>query len=652
MCRHADNVHLFVEQTKKPTPELPPLKEFKPKLGLPKLLSYKIIPKANYWKSWPKKTFEQVLPSKSWVSSEKLRELACKYNLTDWARLERVVERLEYGADIGCHGRGRLPTMSGNAPTTFEYGERVADSLAEWIQDGIMVGPLDEEEIPWEDITVSGMMVRLKPNGKARIIVNLSAPKNEEGPGSVNCGINVEDFPARMSSTAKFVKALFRVGRNAFISKSDWNSAYKHQFVAEKDLKLQFVKFLGKFFCELALVFGAISSPGIYDDLAKVVLMLALKRSKLSPALVCQHLDDVVAVGPPNTSAVWEFDRAYREVSAYVGVSLADREDKDKSFAPCQAGLVLGVWYDTKDFTWSLRSDKLNVLLHNLKDAIDAELVTLEKMMSISGKIINVRLLVPGGKFRLGYILMAAHNGPTKDKSWEMRLSANCREQLYWWFIKLQVCSGRTPISRPGTILSPFALKGFTDAAGGSVQKVGHGVGGILDDIWFYIPWPQWLNAGKGNADGVKFDRKLSVLEMLGPLGTLVSAPNRLRNKHVEAFVDNQGAVSIYNKGYTTSCVYCYTVAMAIHEVSEALNCNLVMTKVGRCSSKETVIADCLSKADFKKFYELMPERKPSPARIPAALLRWINNPVEDTKLGHKILKEMAQYTMVLGYNC
>ena len=94
------------------------------------------------------------------------------------------------------------------------------------------------------------------------------------------------------------------------------------------------------------------------------------------------------------------------------------------------------------------------------------------------------------------------------------------------------------------------------------------------------------------------------------------------------------------------------TVAMAIHEVSEALNCNLVMTKVGRCSSKETVIADCLSKADFKKFYELMPERKPSPARIPAALLRWINNPVEDTKLGHKILKEMAQYTMVLGYNC
>ena len=82
------------------------------------------------------------------------------------------------------------------------------------------------------------------------------------------------------------------------------------------------------------------------------------------------------------------------------------------------------------------------------------------------------------------------------------------------------------------------------------------------------------------------------------------------------------------------------------------MNCTIVLTKVPRCSDRETIIADCLSKADFKQFYDLMPERKLEPARIPAALLRWINDPTEDTKLGQKILKEMAQYTMVLGYNC
>ena len=148
----------------------------------------------------------------------------------------------------------------------------------------------------------------------------------------------------------------------------------------------------------------------------------------------------------------------------------------------------------------------------------------------------------------------------------------------------LPVCSGKTPITRPDIILSPLALMAYTDAAGGTLSKLGHGVGGILGgDIWFYVPWPRWLNAGKCNSDGVKFHRKMTVLEMIGPLAVIVAEPDRVRNKHVEVFVDNQGAVSIYAKGYTTSCVYTYTIVLAIHEVAAALNCNLVVTKIERC---------------------------------------------------------------------
>ena len=643
---------LVLRQSMAAPVEIPPMKEFIPKMDLPKLKNYRGIPPASYWQHWPKRTFEQAAVGKSWVSSKKLREMATRYGYTDWSRLERVVERLDNGANVGCTGRGRLPTVTPNAKSAYMYGDRVADSLAEWIRDGILIGPLDDEEVPFEDITISSILVRLKPNGKARIIVNLSAPDNEEGPGSVNSGIDVKDFPAKMSSTSKFVESLLRVGRNALITKSDWNSAYKHQFVRWEDLKLQFIKFLGKYFCELALVFGSISSPGIYDDLAKVVLAISLLASGLPAQLVSQHLDDVVAVGPNNTSAIWDFDRAYREVCAYIGVSLADRSDRDKSFAPSYEGLVLGVWYDTRDFTWSIRNDKLSRIMSDLRKAIDGE-VTLGDMMSISGKILNVMPLVPGGKYRLGYILMAANMSPSADKSAIVHLSANCREQLYWWWLMLPVCSGRTPITRPDMPLSPLAIPAYTDAAGGTLNAVGHGVGGILsDDIWFYIPWPRWLNAGKENSDGVKFDRKMTLLEIIGPLAILVAEPDRVRNKHVEVFIDNQGAVSIFAKGYTTSCLYSYTVVMAIHEVAAALNCNIVLTKIARCSDTGSVIADCLSKADFGRFYQLMPNRNTNPSKIPLPLLQWIHNPKEDTKLGKKILQEMAKSTMVLGYNC
>ena len=161
---------------------------------------------------------------------------------TKTIRLERVCKRLDDGADIGCHGRGRMPTRIPNGASAYEHGERVANALQLWVQQGIAVGPLREEEIPWEDITVSPILVRLKPNGSARIIVNMSSPHNEEGPGLVNSSINEKDFEARMSSTAKFVESLARVGVGALLCKNDWNSAYKHQHVRSEDLKLQFVE--------------------------------------------------------------------------------------------------------------------------------------------------------------------------------------------------------------------------------------------------------------------------------------------------------------------------------------------------------------------------------------------------------------------------
>ena len=631
-------------------PKLPEPKQFKPKMALPTLGSYKGNAPVSYWNCWPKRTFEQMLPTKSWVSSEKLKELALNYKYSDWGRLERVCHRLDNGADIGCVGRARLPTFCSNATSTFLYGDRVADGLAEMIASGLVVGPLDEEEIPWEDITVSAKMVKLKPNGKARIIVNLSKPDNETGPTGVNEGISVDDFEAKMSSTKKFLVSLLRVGRNALMTKSDWNSAYKHQMVHENDLKLQFVKFLGKYFCELALIFGSISSPGIYDDLAKVVLGLALLMSGYSPELVSQHLDDVVAVGPEWNTDIWKFDTAYHEVCEYVGVSLADRSDKDKSFAPSKQGQVLGVNYDTETFTWTISQEKLVRMLHQLKEAIDEETATVELMLSLRGKLINYMFLVPGGKFRLGHVIKAVDSKMPKGD--HVTLTPNCKEQLFWWFLMLQTCAGWTPIQNPEQMISPLALQGYTDAAGGTPNKVGHGVGGILEpDTWFFLPWPSWLNRGKANSDNVKFDRKMSVLELLGPLALLVAAPDRVRNKHLEIHVDNQGAVSIYAKGYSTSCPYCYTIAVAIHEISTALNCHVAITKIRRCSNKGSFIADLLSKAAFKGFYDLCPERNTEPAWIPRELLLWIEDPKEDMKLGKKIMVEMAKYTKLLSYN-
>ena len=45
-----------------------------------------------------------------------------------------------------------------------------------------------------------------------------------------------------------------------------------------------------------------------------------------------------------------------------------------------------------------------------------------------------------------------------------------------------------------------------------------------------------------------------------------------------------------------------------------------------------------------------MPGATPGPAKIPAALVSWVNHPVADRNLGEKILREMGLVRTILGH--
>ena len=148
-------------------------------------------------------------------------------------KLEEIIKTLENGADLGIEGDGRWPSHGPNNSSALEFGQRLADSLQSAIKADIMWGPLTEEEMPWTQFKVSPMTIRLKPNGAARIIMDLSWPHDGElGEGkaiSVNAGMSEwESFEdTRMTSDTKWRECLYRAGCPASMCKSDWNSAYK-----------------------------------------------------------------------------------------------------------------------------------------------------------------------------------------------------------------------------------------------------------------------------------------------------------------------------------------------------------------------------------------------------------------------------------------
>ena len=101
-----------------------------------------------------------------------LSAMVGRLGCSDRARVDRVLGYLRMGADIGCKGIFRCSTSSSNASSAYESGREVTDAIAGWIADGYAYGPVEEGEVPAE-AKVSGIMVKKKPNGAARVILNL-----------------------------------------------------------------------------------------------------------------------------------------------------------------------------------------------------------------------------------------------------------------------------------------------------------------------------------------------------------------------------------------------------------------------------------------------------------------------------------------------
>jgi hypothetical protein len=627
-----------------PDPQVPPPKRFRAKLSLPTIVDYKKPAGDQFWERFPN---NHIMPGKSLVSPYKLEALARCYGVYDWVLLDTVCRDLSTGANIGCTGAFREASCSSNAPSAFQYPAEITEAIATWVQKGFAAGPFEPKDRP-VGVKVNGIMCRPKPNGSARVILNLSAPSG----ASVNDGIDSKQFPATMSSTARWIAILHKAGRRCLMLKMDWADAYKHIHVREEDLKLQWFSWLGKDFVELCLIFGAASSAGIYDRLAKIVADISARRARFPADMLCQYLDDLCAAASCGSQALFKLEEAYTTVAREIGVKLAPTTEPDKAFSPCTHGTVLGVEYDTVAWTWCIPAEKLARLILQIRSVLEAEHVKQDVLTSLTGRILHYAPLVPTGRFNINYIVKAGAS--TADQKATIHATPDLKRQLFFWLTMLRATTGFASIPDPPSV-PPWALDWYTDAAGGSTNTVGLGTGGVGRGFWFFAPWSRKINCGVRAEDGKKLSRKMSALELVGPLICLAAGAELCRGKPLRIWVDNSGSVEIWRKGYSSSCGLCTTLVKAIATVAAAFGCKLAIMKVTRCSNVGACLADALSKADFARFrlgadtsWELSVE----PARVPATILAWIANPAVDDNLGDRLLVELRRSTIVPGYNC
>jgi hypothetical protein len=147
-------------------------------------------------------------------------------------------------------------------------------------------------------------------------------------------------------------------------------------------------------------------------------------------------------------------------------------------------------------------------------------------------------------------------------------------------------------------------------------------------------------------ADGRQLRKKLSALELVGPLICIASAARKCRSKPVRIWVDDAGSVAIWKKGYSTSCTLCTTLVAAIGRLSAALGATVAIEKITRRSDTGAILADELSKGRMRQFWSLKPDDWTlpiDPAWIPPSILQWIADPVPTPDLGDRILRDLQR---------
>ena len=214
------------------------------------------------------------------------------------------------------------------------------------------------------------------------------------------------------------------------------------------------------------------------------------------------------------------------------GVELASESDPKKAFSASQTGEVFGVEYDTVEFTWWLREDKLAVIINMLLMVEQTDRHKIRFLKAITGKLVHYRQMVPLGKFHLGQLIRMSIVGEDKNMEKVVTVTDWAREEAWFWRNMLPFCSKRTVLPDPDYCLPDWTMKAHTDAAGGTVTNSGYGVGAVLGEHWWaYLPWGEAINEGRQYSDGQRLSNKMSAWELLGLLLVLTARVDLVRNK-------------------------------------------------------------------------------------------------------------------------
>ncbi|XP_055357392.1 uncharacterized protein LOC129602410 [Paramacrobiotus metropolitanus] len=168
-----------------------------------------------------------------------------------------VLHILRHGADIGYRGPNRSLSTP-NAASARMYSDHLQSQINTEISLLHSVGPFTSP--PFPVFIVNSLGVRPKPDGKFRILMDMSRPAGE----SVNDYISKDDYSLAFCTVDDAVRMLITLGVGAFMAKFDLQHAFRLVPVRPADWHLLGYMCNGYYYFDIVLPFGSRSLPFLF----------------------------------------------------------------------------------------------------------------------------------------------------------------------------------------------------------------------------------------------------------------------------------------------------------------------------------------------------------------------------------------------------
>ncbi|XP_061196003.1 uncharacterized protein LOC133204281 [Saccostrea echinata] len=411
----------------------------------------------------------------------------------------------------------RSPRFSKNLTSLDKQYPVAEQKIYKEVSLGRVAGPFKEPPFPTLQVSPLGLVP--KKDGDYRLIHHLLYPES----ASINDFIDTEQSSVTYSTIDDAAAIIAKLGRGAFLAKSDIKSAFRLLPVNSTDFDLLGYHFNDGFYYDKILPFGCKISFAIWDRFAGFLHWLIQDCSK--NASILHYLDDFLFCGKELSICKNTLD-TFLYLCNDLGVPIAN----EKTVYPTQVLTFLGIEFNTVEMIMRLPLVKIDEIKQKILDIMALKKVTLKQLQSLLGLLnFACRVIVPGRAFCRR--LIDATIGLNKPHH-HTRVTLEMKADLKVWLDFLQSFNGISVITE-GIWVNNETLQLYTDSAGGRY-------GGL----WYIFCRPiSWFVQG--------ITRDMTFLELFPVHVAIELWKHQFSNNRILFYIDNMAVVHVINS--TTS---------------------------------------------------------------------------------------------------